>query len=249
MTAEWYKDCFDDSYIELERLRYPPSLNEKQALGVARLLGMRRGGRWLDVCCGYGRHLLPLLGRGYDVMGIDLSGAMLRALEEDARQRGLSARIIQSDIREIRFTSYFDGAYLTGSSFGVFEDPADDLRALQSIHRSLKPGGRLLIDQANPRAAFPASTAGRKTYQLGSQQVEEEVSRDEAGERMVIRRSLRRGSWTKQWTMSFRIYDAASLPQAVEEAGFAREALYGDLEGAPYRETSPRLVLLSNCMK
>lgn len=245
MGAEWYRDCFDASYIELDRLRYPPALNEAQAQGIARLLGMRRRGRWLDACCGYGRHLIPLLRRGFDVTGVDLSGPMLRALEEDARQRGLSAPLLQRDIRALPFARHFDGAYLAGSSFGVFEDPRDDLSALQSIHRSLKPGGRLLLDQANPEATLPASTPCRNQYRLGSQQVEEEVTRDDDARRMVIRRTLRRGSWTKQWTMSFRIYDADDLLRVVRQAGFAGAVLYGDLESGPYAESSPRLVLVA----
>ncbi len=246
MKSEWFKNCFDASYVALDRLRYPLSLNEAQATGIARLLGMQRGRRWLDVCCGYGRHLLPLIAQGYDVTGIDLSRAMLQALENDARRQGLIARAIRTDMREIPFASHFHGAYLVGSSFGVFDEPEDDLRSLRSIYRSLKPDCRLLIDQANPQVAFPASTPSRNTYQFQSQQVVEEVTRDEAAERVVIQRTLRRGSWTKQWTMSFRIYDAVSLPQVLEEAGFARAEIYGDLDGRPYHPASPRLALVAS---
>lgn len=242
---EWYRDCFDASYIELDRLRYPPAVNEAQAQGIARLLGMRRRGGWLDACCGYGRHLIPLLCRGFDVTGVDLSGAMLRALEEEARQRGLSATLLQRDIRALPFVRHFDGAYLAGSSFGVFEEPQDDLIALRSLHRSLKPGGRLLMDQANPGASLPVSTPCRNQYQLGSQQVEEEVTRDDDARRIVIRRTLRRGSWTRQWTMSFRIYEADDLLRVVNQAGFADAVLCGDLDGGAYHEASPRLVVVA----
>jgi len=246
VTAEWFRSCFDDSFIELERLRYPPSLNEAQAAGIARLLGMRRGGRYLDVCCGYGRHLLPLVARNFDVTGIDLSSAMIQALEEDARRRSLAAKVIRTDVRKAPLTDRFDGAYLVGTSFGVFDHRREDMEALKNIHRSLQPGGRFLIDQANPNA-FLSSMPSRNTHQIQSQQVVEELSRDDCDGRLVLRRTLRRGSWEKQWVMRFRIYDPDALSRIVQEAGFAPDGFYGDLHGSPYSDASPRLVLLASC--
>lgn len=48
--------------------------NDKTASEVeflATILPSRVGARVLDVCCGYGRHAIPLAGRGYTVLGID----------------------------------------------------------------------------------------------------------------------------------------------------------------------------------
>jgi len=44
-------------------------------------------GRILDVGCGYGRIAIPLVELGYEVTGIDISRALLRAARREARAR------------------------------------------------------------------------------------------------------------------------------------------------------------------
>ena len=44
------------------------------------------GARLLDVGCGPGRHSLELARRGYQVMGIDPSGAMIAAAKRTAKE-------------------------------------------------------------------------------------------------------------------------------------------------------------------
>ena len=52
----------------------------------------------LDVACGTGKSFLPLLARGYRVVGCDISPAMLARAAEKAPQ----ARLVQADMRSAR---------------------------------------------------------------------------------------------------------------------------------------------------
>lgn len=49
-------------------------------------------------------------------------------------------------MRHIPFSNEFDGAINLFSSFGYFLNEKDDLKVLQGILRSLKPGGVFVID-------------------------------------------------------------------------------------------------------
>ncbi|MCD6263961.1 class I SAM-dependent methyltransferase [Candidatus Bathyarchaeota archaeon] len=46
-------------------------------------------GRILDLCCGIGRHSVPLAERGYQVTGIDLSPVLIARARELAKARGV----------------------------------------------------------------------------------------------------------------------------------------------------------------
>src|SRR5260370_12760698 len=56
-------------------------------------------GRVLDAGCGTGEHTLMAAGLGLDATGVDLAASALRAAEQKARERGLTARFLRRDAR------------------------------------------------------------------------------------------------------------------------------------------------------
>src|ERR1043165_9575832 len=61
-------------------------------------LAKAAGGPVLDVACGTGRILLPLLKAGVDIEGLDLFEGMLKRLREKASARGLTPKLHRSDM-------------------------------------------------------------------------------------------------------------------------------------------------------
>lgn len=57
-----------------------------------------RGDAILDVGCGTGRHMVPLLKMGYKVVGIDNSKEMLQVLSEKLQANDLQADITCQDV-------------------------------------------------------------------------------------------------------------------------------------------------------
>ena len=47
----------------------------------------------------------------------------------------------------------YDYVFSFFTSFGYFDDPAEQAAVVRNIARSLKPGGRLVLDYLNPRYA------------------------------------------------------------------------------------------------
>src|SRR5439155_2599682 len=74
----------------------------------------------LDVCCGEGRHAIPLARRGYDVTGVDSDQSALVIARKNS---GNSLHLIQSDMRQLgTLAESFDAAICMWQSFGYFDE-------------------------------------------------------------------------------------------------------------------------------
>jgi SAM-dependent methyltransferase len=91
-------------------------------------LGDLTGKRVLDVGCGPGRYAVSAAERGGEVVGIDLSPAMLELAQERARQRSVAGRC---RFLEADFDAYEpDGAFDVTLMLGFVEYRPDPLREL-----------------------------------------------------------------------------------------------------------------------
>jgi SAM-dependent methyltransferase len=206
------------------------------------LLKLAPGASILDVCCGIGRHSLEFARRGFAVTEVDRTVAYLNRARAQADVEGLKIRFIESDIREFDHPKIFDAAISMFTSFGYFEDPADDLRVAQVLHESLRPGGRLVID-LNGKEILARDFRERDWRQ-----------HDDGTFALEERRIRSRWDWIdsrwiligagKVWegTVSTRIYSGAELVELLKRAGFATVRLCGNLAGAPYDHSAERLI-------
>ena len=87
---------------------------------------------------------MELARRGFNVTGVDRAAQYLGQARQQALEEGLVIEFVQQDMREFRRPGSFDIPLNLNTSFGYFEDPADDLQVLPNIHASLQPGGSLV---------------------------------------------------------------------------------------------------------
>ncbi len=146
-SKPWFEEVFDEDYLRtLPFLRPDQTLREVEFVAAA--LDCPAGGELLDIGCGYGRHAIELVQRGFSVTGLDLSLPLLIRAADEAQRRALSVNFMHADMREMTFEKQFDGAYCMLTSFGYFDEEAN-LRVAERIGRALKPGARLLLDIVN----------------------------------------------------------------------------------------------------
>ena len=107
------------------------------------------GKRVLDVACGTGEHARYMIGKGYDVTGIDLSGDMLAIARARFAGSAASPLFVQRDVLELDFDREFDGAYCLGSTFVYMTTYEMAIQALKGIGRSLREGGVFVFDVLN----------------------------------------------------------------------------------------------------
>ncbi len=96
----------------------------------------------LDLCCGTGLLARELAARGYRVVGVDASEAML----ELARDRlGPGAELVRATLPDIPVDGVFDAAVSTFDGFNYLD--ADQLReTLAEVAGRLRPEGWLVFD-------------------------------------------------------------------------------------------------------
>ena len=109
----------------------------------------RDGQPALDLGCGTGRLLVPLLQAGLDVDGCDISPDMLAQCREQAARDGLSPALYQQAIHELDLPRRYRTIYIC-DSFGIGGQREQDLEALRRCHRHLAPGGTLVFSHELP---------------------------------------------------------------------------------------------------
>ena len=227
-------------------------------------LAHSQGPRVLEVACGTGRVVVPMVKAGLQVVGIDASPHMLALARAklDKERFGSQVELFETDMRTFRLASQdFDLAILAVKSFAYLLDRDDQLRCLEAVHAHLRPGGLLALDLLHPRPEFVNAPLGFLRDDLVQRglgddcstvsRVESVVSVDLARQVRVVRSTYEvvdpRGSviekrfveWPYRWTHRFE----ADL--LLERAGFEIEALYGGYRREPFTSESSTMLFVA----
>jgi SAM-dependent methyltransferase len=207
------------------------------------LLEIKQGAKILDLCCGVGRHSLELARRGFQVTGVDLTRRYLDKAVALAGEENLDVEFVREDMRNFLREDSFDCVISMYTSFSYFEEPEEDKKVVDNVYRSLKPGGRFIID-----------TQGKET--LARKFMERDWNERDGVIVLQERNVSRNWSWMwNRWIMlrgderieneiSHRLYAATELMALMKDCGFSRAEAYGSLDGSPYDHTARRLVVV-----
>ncbi|HUF50893.1 MAG TPA: class I SAM-dependent methyltransferase [Longimicrobiales bacterium] len=182
---------------------------------IQTLLPRDRYPRMLDLCCGPGRHAIPLAHRGFDVTGIDFDDAAIAA----ARAAASGAAFLHSDVRALDgIAGAWDAALIMWASFGYFA--AHENRALlDAIRARLRPRGRLLLDIYN-RDFFVAHQGVRRGERAGVMYTE---TRSVDGDRLTVQLTYDGHDAADQF--SWQIFEPAAITTLLDSAGFSTRLL------------------------
>jgi SAM-dependent methyltransferase len=244
--AQWYREFFDDLYLRVYQPLEAPEQVRKEVDFIVKALDMPQGVKILDLCCGQGRHSLELARRGFQVVGVDLSEALLYAARKRAESEGLSVTFLHCDMREIDFADEFDAVINMFTSFGYLESEAEDEKVLGKVAQALKSGGKFLLDVVN-RDRLVRDFQAREWHAADEGWlVLEERTFDHLSGRMETRWvCVARDGVRYERLSSVRLYTASELRTMLERAGLKVTNLFGDYDGSPYSWDSQRLIVVA----
>ena len=258
--TEWAVTRQDDPYsrVDYRRLIAWPKRIEREWPFFERVFGPGNGRRLLDLGCGTGEHSRFLASRGFDVVGIDSSPAMIEKATDTPVPDTL--QFLLGDMTEIDrlVTAPCDGALCVGNVLPHLDRDALG-RMLVSLRRRLNPGAPLLVQVVNYDRVFET---GQRAMPVNVRDTE-----DGDGEIVFLRLMTPRPDGQVVFTPSTLRYrpdgdpplevlqarnvhltgwKQAELEAVLAENGFGQRTLYGTVGDVPYeRTTSPDIVIVA----
>lgn len=220
----------------------PPEQTAAEAAFLLRWLRPRDGARWLDLPCGYGRHLAALAAARPQLR---LAGGDLNL--EYLREPGLAARagIVACDMRRLPLAgAAFDVVLNLLNSFGYYPPgrgrrggaaPLDDRTMLAECARVLRRRGRLVLDLAN-RRALVALVRRQPVIRYSGEgfEVIEQFAWDPDSEVLRNQTQWRWSGGEERARYRLRLYTPAQIGRELARAGLELLELRGGFDGSAF---------------
>jgi cyclopropane fatty-acyl-phospholipid synthase-like methyltransferase len=205
---------------------------EKEIDFVESELALRPGARLLDMGCGFGRHSLELARRGYDVVGVDPSGAMIKAALQTAEEATISVEFRRERGEQFTTETPFDAAICLFTSLGQISAQGENNDLVQQVGAALKPGGQFMVEVPQRDATVRQLKASDK---FGDGERYTAVSRhfDHQNHSATEIFRLVSPEYSQTYTLRYRLYDRGTLLSLLTDAGFTVQSVFGNYEGEP----------------
>jgi len=217
----------------------------------------KSGSPVLELGCGTGRILIPVAEAGLEIVGLDRAPSMLAMAREkvarlptDTRRR---IQLVQGDMREFDLDRKFTLAMIPYRAFLHMLTVEDQRRALRCVWDHLVDGGRLVLNNFDPRLETIVAHRGS----LGSAlKLDSEFVHPETGHRVLVW-DTRQYEPEEQLVRQYFVFEELNeeghvvakrfnplvlrylfryeMQHLLELCGFEVEALYGDFDRGPFR--------------
>ena len=237
-----------DSFADIYSVWTDTAASTRANLGFYVDAYVAAAGPVVELGVGDGRIAVAAASRGRDVIGVDLSSAMLDRCRRRAEQAGVLDRItlLQADFRQFQLDESAGLIALPYHSLGHLLELDDKRRAISHVFSQLRPGGAFMFDDF---LMTPALVAHMRRVQLRAEY------RSPAGAEILLwvtslvdeaSQSIRVVTWEDELdaggVLAHRRYRRLSLSwlepsqarSLLTEAGFSIESCFGDFQRTPF---------------
>ncbi len=142
----WFETWFNSPYYHILYINRNNREAQEFLIKLLSILNPPEKAKILDLACGKGRHAIFLHKLGYDVTGTDLSESSINWANQ-FKAPGL--KFMVKDMRQPIANIHFNCIFNLFTSFGYFNDSADNLKVLKAANQMLEKNGCLVIDFLN----------------------------------------------------------------------------------------------------
>jgi SAM-dependent methyltransferase len=213
----------------------------------------------LEVACGTGRVLLPVLQAGADADGFDLHPGMLEVLKRKAAALGLKPRAFQADMRDFTMPRRYLLITIPFRAFLHNLTTEDQLRTLRCCREHLESGGRLVLDLFHPTFERLVEPDGRWRLEKELTHIETGApltlwsvrTSDRVNQTMHVEMELREGgaggsaAAAHRHAFDLRWIYKAEMELLLRVAGFSRWEVAGGFDGRPLVKDTDLMVWTS----
>jgi SAM-dependent methyltransferase len=146
MKNEWFKDWFNTSYYHILYKNRNDEEAENFINNLISFIKLPKKSAVLDLACGKGRHSITLNKLGMDVLGADLASESIQSAKKWETE-GLQFMV--HDMREPILNHQFNAVFNLFTSFGYFDNQAENLKVINAVHSYVEPNGLFIIDFMN----------------------------------------------------------------------------------------------------
>ncbi|MGC8738654.1 MAG: class I SAM-dependent methyltransferase [Candidatus Hydrogenedens sp.] len=238
---EWYISAFEEWYPIIYQHRDAKEARKQVTFAYSEL-NLHYNSKTLDLCCGYGRHLVFLSEKISFVVGYDLSLYLLKTA-----QRLLPNKIslVRGDVRYLPFSpKSFDAVLNFFTSFGYFEEDRENVRQIEQVSFVLKNKGKFLFDYLNSiQVQKIKNVITEKTYKTYI--IKENRCYDESKKELRKDVSIYLNNQLKKfYTERVRVYSLEEILKMFSSQNLCIQKIYGNYNKEPYTEESPRLIIV-----
>ena len=246
----WYVRFFKRDYLRIYGHTLQQDRTDLETQFAIHALDIQPHHRILDLCCGQGRHSVALANTGLDVTGVDLSGEMLDIARSSADNACVELELIEADMRNLphNFEKRFDIVINMFSSFGYLESEDDDQQVLYQIAKSLKPGGKLLLDLLNREWVIINNEEfdwhqhedGRVVLERRQLDLRHSINH------LTYTEILPDGTRRVMSDLYMRLYSLTELTKMLDAAGLKFERVYGGFRSEDYGVNTRRMIVIAS---
>ncbi len=239
--GDWFKDWFaSEEYLNV----YSHRNNTEAEELIEFILGevnIKEGASVLDAACGAGRHSKILLDKGFKVTGFDLSRTLLNIANNSFNSDAVNSSFVCADLRNTCFKNKFVMVVNLFTSFGYFEDDAENAKFIKDAYNLIFENGFYVFDYLNPAFVrnnlipFSKKQIGKKLIierrSIKNNRVEKEITINNSTE-------------IKKFKESVKLYSFEQVQSIFTEAGFNLYKAFGDYTGSQFNKNNSSRMLL-----
>jgi SAM-dependent methyltransferase len=212
------------------------------------------GGRILDVYCLIGKHAVALAGRGYDVVGVDISPLMIRRANDLSNARNVQdrAKFVLGDPRHI--SRIMEGqekgfhAVLSMYTYVGSYGEKTDRQILKQLRGLVAPGGVLILEASN-RDYIVRHLQRASVYDVDGMEyhVRREIDLETSNMENVLRYYMKEGDDLRrkaELKVEHRVYSLHELVSLFNRTGWTFVESFGSAKLEQPTVDSPYLIVV-----